>query len=116
MSQGIKIVIHEGNVRILTFNVKRFGSFDPFDLSAATQIQLEITGPDATTNFAPILASSGAAGADWPNGIVVVTVGKAVTDTIGTYEFSLSAFINGEEITLECGTIEIRDRPGYPAP
>ena len=115
--KGRKFVTYEGNTRVLPFSLRRFSNNLPWDVSTATAIQLEVTNTRDQVNLTPIMASSGAPGADWANGEIRVTISPAnVTASINTYEWGLTVTIGGEVITVDDGTIEVRDRPGYPAP
>jgi hypothetical protein len=115
MSQGIKIPVFVGNTVRHTINLRRFGQNAPADVSGATQILLEWELPDGT-NQAPIPVSELEPGADWANGAVVVVIAPPITNAQADYPFGLTVFIAGEEITYDCGEINVRNRPGYPYP
>ena len=116
MADAFKFETFEGNTRVLTFNLRRFLDKNPWNVSAATQIYLETTGPDGV-NGAPIAALSNAPGADWVAGVVKVTIdGGNVTGMIGTWQAGLTLWIAGEQVTAESGTIEVHRRPGVSTP
>lgn len=97
-------------VEVLFWEFRRFQDKTPVNLASATQIVLELRDPSGV-NITPIVASSSAPGADWPNGIVAISLGPVVTAFVGTWSASLTVFLAGEEIP-RVGTIEVFDRPG----
>lgn len=114
--QAYEFEAFEGNTRFLTFNLRKYLQKGPWNVSAAGQIQLECTNPQGV-NIDPILADPLTPGADWSKGIVLVEIGPGnVTGMIGTWDSCLTLFIGGEEVTADSGTIEVKDRPGFPAP
>jgi len=116
MADAFKFETFEGNTRVLTFRLRRYQDKSPWDVSGATQIYLECTDPNET-DIPPIAALPGAPGADWVNGVVVVTIGPGdVTNVIGTWKAGLTLWIAGEEVTAESGVIEVYDRPGFALP
>lgn len=113
MADAFKFEAFHDNVRVLTFNLRRFLDKQPWDVSAATQMYLECTGPD-NVDILPIVALPGAPGANWTVGIVKVTIGPGdVTSLIGTWQAGLTVWIASEQLTVESGIIEVFDRPGY---
>ena len=117
VGKGIKIHTHLDNIRELTFNMKRYGQNAPWDVSGASQILLEAERNSTGTHLTPIVADSGAPGADWANGIVKITIDSTnVTGAVDTYTFGVTVFIGGQEVTTDEGTIEVAARPGYPPP
>tara|TARA_R100001086_G_scaffold113502_3_gene57953 strand:- start:983 stop:1321 length:339 start_codon:yes stop_codon:yes gene_type:complete len=110
----MNVTTYEGNTRQLAFQLRRVGVRGGWDVSSATEIRLEVSRPDGTS-MTPIVASSGHAAASWPNGLVALEISASnVTATIGTYRYALTLDIGGETITAAVGSIEVRDRPGYP--
>lgn len=116
MGDGFRFEAYEGNTRVLTFYLRRFLDKQPWNVSAATQIYLESTDPTGV-DIAPIPASPTAPGADWINGVVVVTIGPGdVNSQIGTWQAGLTLWIAGEETTADSGVIEVLNRPGFALP
>lgn len=104
---------YEGNHVALAFSLRREGVRGPWNVSSATTIALEVTGPTGT-NLAPILAQSAHPDANWATGLVVVVInGTNVTAAIGTYQYALTVTIAGQIITAGSGQIEVLDRPGF---
>lgn len=116
MNRNEKITLYEGNVVTKTFRLKIPRSTQPWDVSLATQIQLEVERCADGTIIAPILANPAAPGANWSDGIVPIQIDQTVSDVIGTYEWSITVFIGADTITADDGTIEVLNRPGYPVP
>lgn len=105
-----------GNTKWLRFNLRRYLQKPAWDVSAAGQIVLEIEDPQGVDRN-PIMADSGAPGADWAAGVVMIEIGPGdVCGTIGTWSTALTLFIGGEEVTVASGPIECYDRPGFSAP
>lgn len=108
-------VVQFGNIVVLKFELRRFGSKMPLDVSLASQITLELETPDQVP-FGSINAQPNAPGADWDVGLVYVTIGPAnVTGIEGTWIVGLTVFLAGEEKTYRTGTVEVQRRPGYGA-
>lgn len=116
IGQDFEFEVYAGNIKVLTFQLRQYSSKQPLDVSGANQILLEIETPDQTP-VASIAANSAFPGANWAQGIVPVQIGPGdVTSLVGSWVAGLTIFIGGEEDTVRSGTIEVKRRPGYPAP
>jgi len=116
IGQDFYFEVYEGNTKVLTCNLKQYGSKQPLDVSAATQILFEPSDPEQNP-IAPITLSAAAPGADWANGVLKVTVSPVdVTAQVGSWVCGLTIFLGGEEDTVRSGTVEVKRRPGYPYP
>ena len=117
LGEGVQIHTFHGNTRTFRFRLKRFSDNRPWDVAGASQIQLESQRADDGVKIAPIVLDFFAAGAVWGQGLIVATISPGdVTAQVGTYEFGVTVFIAGEEITQDQGTIEVERRAGYPFP
>lgn len=95
---------------ILFWEFRRFQDKSPLNLSAATQIVLELRNPQGV-NITPVIASPTTPGADWANGVVAILVDPLVTSIVGTWSATITVYLAGEVIP-RAGTIEVFDRPG----
>ena len=110
------ITLFEGNVVAIPFRLRRKTIQGFFDVSAATEIKLEADDPDGVA-ISPIIADNAHPKADFANGLVIIVVdANNITGQIGTWNYSLTATIDGNVITLGAGLMEVLDRPGFPNP
>lgn len=111
----IRIKTYLGNDLYYPVNVKRFGIRGSADVSGAAQIQIEWENEDH--EHQPLITVADTLpGADWANGDVALPIlSSNFTAAMGTYTFSLTIQIDGQVITTDIGTVEVRERPGYPS-
>jgi hypothetical protein len=111
-----KIRTHEGNTRNAIFTLLEKGTRNPFDLSAANPIQLEVERTSTTddTTFTPIDHDDLHPSSDLVNGVVVFPIGPPITNVVGTYGYSLTFGLGAETVTAVVGEIEVQERPGFP--
>lgn len=109
------ISIHKDNVRDVTFQLRRTGRREPFDVTGQL-LRLTAQRYETETEEAlePIDADPLHPDADFANGKVVITVDERITEEVGTYEYALTLRTATEEITLQTGYIQVRERPGFP--
>lgn len=112
---ALRIVTYQGNSFYYLVTLKTYGSRTPRNVSAASSILLEWETA-ARVHQTPIVCLSNAPGADWANGVVALPIGPPMTSAIGTITFALTVQIGGQTITYDDGAVEVRERPGYPAP
>lgn len=116
IGQDFHFVAYYGNTKVLPFVLKRYGTKDRLDVSAAIQILLEIEDPNQVA-LSPLVANPAFPGANWAQGEVPILVTPAdVTGAVGTWIVGFTLFLGNEEDTTRSGTIEVKHRPGYPAP
>jgi hypothetical protein len=114
-SRALHIVTYQGNFLYFPVEVRKYGSKLAQDLGAASAITIEWEN-DAGVAQSLINVLSTLPGADWPHGIVVLPITPSnFTAAIGFYTFSLTIQIGGQTITYDDGTVEVRERPGYPS-
>lgn len=118
-SSKLKLVTFQGNTEDITLSVRTFAGDKKLSLGSASQVFLHVEDPRENTEY-QIEVSSSATGADWSNGVVVITLpgsgSTPVLQKIGSFRISLIAVIGVEIITITSGHLEVRHRPGYPHP
>lgn len=113
---ALQLHTHRGNTKRFLFVVSEFGSTGPWDLSGASTILWEFTDQRGV-ELAPHIVQPDALLADWANGHVVVESNpQNVSGVVGSYQFSLTVWIDGKERTVLTGQIEVHARAGYPVP
>lgn len=114
MNPGLRITTYTGNTLYFPVRVREHGVKGYADLSAAAQIQVEWEN-SAGVHQSLIVVSAALPGADWANGLVMLPISPSnFTAVEGTYTFSLTVLIGGQEITTESGVVEVLERPGHP--
>lgn len=116
MSDVLRIRTYKGNTRNWPVQIRTPNQKTPPDLSVATSIIVEWENEDGedqpVINVLPNLP-----GADWSTGLVMIPLRPSnFTAEEGTYTFSLTIFIGGQEITYDDGVVEVAERPGYDSP
>lgn len=111
-----RIVTFQGNELLYPVKVKTYGTQVGADLSTASQIQIDWENEEGESQ--PIITVADTlAGADWTVGDVVLPIGASnFTAEIGTYTFALTILIGGQVVTVLKGTVDVQERPGFPAP
>ncbi len=109
------ITLHEANVRDITFQLRRVGRREPFDVTGQL-IRLTSQKVETQTNdpIQPIDADALHVDADFATGKVIITVDGRITDVVGSYDYALTLKTATEEITLQAGRIEVKERAGFP--
>lgn len=114
-----KIVTYEGNTRAIVFRLRKTGTTQYWDVSSASSIFLEgaPAGKGDQEPIGPVQCDKQHPDADWANGKVVAVISPDdFTEEKGTKLFSLTVVIGSETITVDDGSIEVGDRPGYVPP
>lgn len=101
---------HHHGVEIFLITLYRYMDKTPINFSGASQVLLEARTPSGD-NIAPIPQVPITAGANWAKGVLGLLVDQAITDTIGTWQASVTIYVASEVIS-RTGTIEVLDRPG----
>jgi len=108
------ITLHEGDIRDVTFQLRRLGSRIAYDVTGAV-LRLRVSRLDLPANDAvdPYIADSLHTGADFASGKVVVTVDRRVTQLTGTYQYALEIEqTDGQKFVLQTGKLEVKKLPG----
>lgn len=109
------ISLHVDNVRDVTFQLRRTGRREPFDVTGQLiRLTAQRYETESEEALEPIDADPLHADADFANGKVIITIDERITQEVGSYRYALTLRTGTEEITLQTGRIEVRERPGFP--
>lgn len=114
MDSRSRIVLHEGDIRDVTFQLRRLGSRVAYDVTGQT-LRLRLARLDTPSNDAldPFEADPLHASANFATGLVVVTVDRRVTQLTGTYQYALEIEqSDGQAFVLQTGKLEVKKLPG----
>jgi hypothetical protein len=109
-----RIVLHHNDIRDVTFQLRRLGRREPFDVTGeALRLSVERLDTPQDDNNEPLTADPLHPGADYANGTVVFQIPREITSRVGTYRYSLGLAQNdGQYFVLQTGKMEVKDRPG----
>jgi len=121
---SLRIATYEGNTRTFVFRLRKKGTRQPLDSSAADSFKFEVERRDANASpanviFTPITVLDTDPGADFATSVIPVTVGPSgpdITKLKGSLIFSLTQVVGTTETTLATGQLEIMERPGFNPP
>jgi hypothetical protein len=112
MADPVVIDTYLGNTKWVKFRVRRKNKNSYYDVTTASQIQMEVGRVGDLAPMTPIPCVPTAPGADWITGLVPVLISAGdVTARVGTYKYTLTIFNAPYEDTADSGFFEVRDRP-----
>lgn len=104
--------IYLGNSRYIPFRLRRMSIQGYWNVTQFSDIEVEYRRIGDPAPLTPVSCSPLSPGAVWSAGLVPALVSPLdVTARVGTYEYTVTLYASGLELTAGAGRLEVLDRP-----